>query len=298
MLTLPFDILAVLSQKKNLIILFTFSVLTVPSHCRYRFHMDSVPYLTVLQGESSSHSPSPVLPSTLVELSSSHRYTSTSSYVDLQTRHDQATGYHEGYSHFESTGNSNGSLPSSITTLAASFPLVPSLSFGSSPGSSSLSSPSTFSSNGSLVHVQTPPITVQILTANFLPSYAEATHLVQLYLEQAPWFFGAVTAKQIEEEILPLWYEEAAAAAPSASTPPAGGLQTTSPTTTNGKSQQRARTSHDLALLFIVFCFGALTDINLPPPPDNVIAEKFYQLTKVSLTLDPASMIVPGVWLF
>lgn len=97
--------------------------------------------------------------------------------------------------------------------------------------------------------------------------------------------------------MLPLWYEEAAAAASSASTPPAGGLQTTSTATANGKSQHRVGTSHDLALLFIVFCFGALTDINLPPPPDNLPADKFYQLTKVSLTLDPASMIVPGMQL-
>jgi hypothetical protein len=254
--------------------------------------MDYVPYLTQLQGESSPPSP-------LVEPSSPHRYASTSSYEDLQTRpphHDQVNGYRqhsEGYSHLAS--NSDGSLPSSITTLAASFPLAPSLSFGSLSGSSSLSSPSTFSSNGSLYQAQPSPITVQTLIANFLPSYAEAIRLVQLYLEQAPWFFGAVTGKQIEEEILPLWYEEAAAAASSVSTPPAGGLQTTSTATVNGKSQQRVGTSHDLALLFIVFCFGALTDINLPSPPDNVPAEKFYQLTKVSLSLDPASTIAPGM---
>jgi hypothetical protein len=131
-----------------------------------------------------------------------------------------------------------------------------------------------------------------------MPPYGEAVRLVQLYLEQAPWFFGAVTGKQIEEEILPLWYEEAAAAAPLASAVPAGGLQTTSSAAivdgTNGKSQQRMGTSHDLALLFIVFCYGALTDINLPSPPDNLPAEKFYQLTKAALTLDPASMTVPG----
>ena len=255
-------------------------------------------YLTLLQGESSSQSPSST--STLIEPSSPDRYTSTSSFGDPQSlspHHDQVNGHQRspGYPHFASTGNSDGSLPSSITTLAASFPLTPSLSFSSS-GSSSLSSPSTFS-NGSLYNLQPPPITVQTLIANFLPSYAEASRLVQLYLEQAPWFFGAVTGKQIEEEMLPLWYEEAAAAASSASTPPAGGLQTTSTATANGKSQHRVGTSHDLALLFIVFCFGALTDINLPPPPDNLPADKFYQLTKVSLTLDPASMIVPGMQL-
>jgi len=98
---------------------------------------------------------------------------------------------------------------------------------------------------------------------------------------------------------LPLWYEEAAAAAPMASSPPAGGLQTTSSAATangtSGKSQQRTGTSHDLALLFVVFCYGALTDINLPSPPENVPAEKFYHLTKAALTLDPAGMVVPGM---
>lgn len=37
----------------------------------------------------------------------------------------------------------------------------------------------------------------------------------------------------------------------------------------------------------MIFCFGSLTDVDLPSPPDNIPAERFYQLTKVSLTLDP-----------
>lgn len=109
--------------------------------------------------------------------------------------------------------------------------------------------------------------------------------------------------------MLLLWYEEAAALASSppqqqkqASSSP--GVQTptdnspsrntslspsvtTTSTSTSGQAHPRVGNSHDLALLFMIFCFGALTDVNLPSPPDNIPAEKFYQLTKVSLTLDP-----------
>ena len=46
-------------------------------------------------------------------------------------------------------------------------------------------------------------------------------------------------------------------------------------------------TSHDLALLFMLFCFGSLTDMNLPAPPDNPLSDRFYQLAKCALTLDP-----------
>ncbi|KAJ3500770.1 hypothetical protein NLJ89_g9642 [Agrocybe chaxingu] len=131
------------------------------------------------------------------------------------------------------------------------------------------------------------PVTLQMLITHYLPPYAEATRLVQLYLEQAPWFFGAVTGRQLETEIIPLWYEESAHAS-STATPPAGGLASSSSGSQDGaKSARRTGTSHDLALLFVVFCFGALTDTNLPAAPDNAPAERFYQLTKASLTLDP-----------
>jgi hypothetical protein len=108
--------------------------------------------------------------------------------------------------------------------------------------------------------------------------------------------------------MLPLWYEEAAALAssppqqkqpssspgvqipidnsPSRNTSSSPSVTTTS-TGTSGQPQPRLGNSHDLALLFMIFCFGSLTDVNLPSPPDNIPAERFYQLTKVSLTLDP-----------
>ena len=106
--------------------------------------------------------------------------------------------------------------------------------------------------------------------------------------------------------MLPLWYEESAALV---SSPPqqqkqassSSGAQTptdNSPsrntslspsitTSSTGQPHPRIGNSHDLALLFMIFCFGSLTDVNLPSPPDNFPAERFYQLTKVSLTLDP-----------
>jgi hypothetical protein len=107
--------------------------------------------------------------------------------------------------------------------------------------------------------------------------------------------------------MLTLWYGEAATLASSppqqkqASSSP--GAQTpidnspsrntsSSPsvtTTSAGTSGQQPRlgNSHDLALLFIIFCFGSLTDVDLPSPPDNIPAERYYQITKVSLMLDP-----------
>lgn len=105
--------------------------------------------------------------------------------------------------------------------------------------------------------------------------------------------------------MLLLWYEDAAALAssppqqqkqesssPDAQTPTDNSSSrntslSPSITTSTGQSHPRVGNSHDLALLFMIFCFGSLTDVNLPSPPDNIPAEKFYQLTKVSLTLDP-----------
>ena len=187
-----------------------------------------------------------------------------------------------------------------MTSLAASFPLLPSLP---PPESSS-----------SLTHSQTQPITLHTLTIYYLPIYTEALRLVHIYLDQAPWFFGAVTRRQIEEEILPLWYEEAATLMPSpqqqqlqsgpgaqtraSNSPPSNTSSPSTPATpaTQLKYRPRVGNSHDLALLFMILCFGSLTDTNLPSPPDNIPAERFYQLTKVSLSMDPQAS--PGEFFF
>ncbi|KAF5348854.1 hypothetical protein D9756_009706 [Leucocoprinus leucothites] len=223
-----------------------------------------------------------------------------------------------------------GSPRSAIASLNASFPL----------------STNTFQQNSTAVDMD-------YLLVNFLPKWEEAWRLSQLYLEQAPWFFGAVTKRQIVEEMLPMWYFEARGLAAGAGggttnvgSPPNGQGQvpltpvspvdsmhqgqgqgqmdgqvanaaspgsyssasSSSSTATHpigpsssASSQQpsstkhQTRTAHDLALLFMIFCFGALTDINLPPAPENTVSEEFFQLTKAALVLEPVLERAPSV---
>jgi len=171
----------------------------------------------------------------------------TSSFSDVSS--DGGKSY---YSQQFNVLSFDGHLPENVANLAHGFPLGPSVTL-------SMLNPNE-------------PVTLSTLIAHFLPQPDEAKRLVQLYLQQAPWFFGAVTEKQIEEEVMPVWYGVASS----------NGL---SPTATISKS--RTGTSHDLALLFMIFCFGSLTDMDLPSPPDNPISDKFYQLGKAALTLDP-----------
>jgi hypothetical protein len=48
---------------------------------------------------------------------------------------------------------------------------------------------------------------------------------------------------------------------------------------------QEAHTNSHFFL--IVFAYGALIDISLPPLPDNPEAEQYYQLTCMALALEP-----------
>jgi hypothetical protein len=97
-----------------------------------------------------------------------------------------------------------------------------------------------------------------------IPPWSRASKLCALYLEQAPWFFGAVKERQLHEELLPLYYHEARPRGIPPSVPP---------------------TTHDLALLFAIFCFGAVTDDSLPPPPGNADGNHFYALARAALAL-------------
>ncbi|KAJ3761423.1 hypothetical protein EV360DRAFT_37822, partial [Lentinula raphanica] len=125
-----------------------------------------------------------------------------------------------------------------------------------------------------------PTPNLEYLVDTFLPPWPEASRLCNLYLEQAPWFFGAVTERQLLEELLPMWYAEAPRTNPN---PPADFPSNSSASSVpNGRSGS----SHDLALLFMVFCFGALTDVNLPAAPENMQSEHYYDLTKVGLNLE------------
>jgi hypothetical protein len=152
-------------------------------------------------------------------------------------------------------------LPSSVQTLSSSFPL------------SSCS----------------PPFIDLDYLKSFIPPWHEAWRICELYLDQAPWFFGAVTEKQLLEEVLPLWYPDAPLKAP---------LKAPLPDMSEnpGAAASSAKVgAHELALLFMIFCFGAYTDVSLPPAPDNPDAERYFQLSRAALSIEPILERPPSV---
>ncbi|KAK0498860.1 hypothetical protein EDD18DRAFT_1308308 [Armillaria luteobubalina] len=120
-------------------------------------------------------------------------------------------------------------------------------------------------------------ISLDYLVENHIPEWNEGYRLCSLYLETAPWFFGAVHQRQLFEELIPLWYQDGTRR-PTSSSPPSA----SSAVVTKGGA-------HDLALLFIIFCFGALTDMNLPPAPDNPVCEQ------LRLSIEPLLERPPSV---
>ncbi|KIJ16385.1 hypothetical protein PAXINDRAFT_75585 [Paxillus involutus ATCC 200175] len=150
-------------------------------------------------------------------------------------------------------------LPGSVKHLSNSFPLAP---------------------------VFTDIVDLNYLVQNHLPSWHRARQLSELYLSQAPWFFGAVTKRQLLEECLPLWYTEAFdLILPGSVAPPTEANAPEAPT----------KTAHELALLFVIFCFGALTDDTLPAAPDNEEADMYFKLTRAALNLEPVLDRPPSV---
>ncbi|KAI0816939.1 fungal-specific transcription factor domain-containing protein [Trametes gibbosa] len=147
-----------------------------------------------------------------------------------------------------------------------------------------------------------PLFDLQELIHTYLPSWQRAAQLRDLYLEQAPWFFGAVSQRQVNEEVLPLFYEEAAeeararvqmgASAPSSDVT---GKLGSSAEAFNLPTPSTQPSSHDLALMLVLFCFGALTDPTLPPAPHNEEASRYYQLTRAALSLEPVLDRPPSV---
>lgn len=154
-------------------------------------------------------------------------------------------------------------LPGPIKLLSKTFPLAP---------------------------VFTDAVDLDYLIQNHLPPWQRARQLCELYLSQAPWFFGAVTKRQLLEECLPLWYSEASdLLLPGSVAPP------TQPSSSGESTQPQGKTSHELALLFVIFCFGALTDNSLPPAPDNEEANMYCYLTRAALNLEPVLDRPPSV---
>jgi hypothetical protein len=143
---------------------------------------------------------------------------------------------------------------------------------------------------------------LQMLITEHLPEWPRARVLCDLYLEQAPWFFGAIAHRQLLEEILPLFYGEAMdLQRTDGSSPSSQGSQGSPAPTLVVSSSAFSRpsdsgaTAHELALLFVVFCFGALTDPELPTAPNNVEAETYYRLTRAALNLEPVLDRPPSV---
>ena len=53
--------------------------------------------------------------------------------------------------------------------------------------------------------------------------------------------------------------------------------------------------AHELALLCAVFCFGAMMDPGLPAAPLNAEAQRYYQLCRAALSLEPIMDRPPGI---
>ncbi|KAG2095698.1 uncharacterized protein F5147DRAFT_755065 [Suillus discolor] len=128
-------------------------------------------------------------------------------------------------------------------------------------------------------------VDLNYLIQNHLPPWHRARHLSELYLQQAPWFFGAVTKRQLMEENLPLWYAEASDLIH---------LGSVAPSVASG-NDALSKGPHELALMFVIFCFGALTDHRLPPAPDNEEADMYFKLTRAALNLEPVLDRPPSV---
>ncbi|KAG2159283.1 fungal-specific transcription factor domain-containing protein [Suillus bovinus] len=128
-------------------------------------------------------------------------------------------------------------------------------------------------------------VDLNYLIQNHLPPWHRGRHLSELYLQQAPWFFGAVTKRQLMEEILPSWYAEAS---------DLNYLGSVAPSVTSG-NDTLSKGPHELALMFVIFCFGALTDYRLPPAPDNEEADMYFKLTRAALNLEPVLDRPPSV---
>ncbi|KAH8080733.1 fungal-specific transcription factor domain-containing protein [Cristinia sonorae] len=137
------------------------------------------------------------------------------------------------------------------------------------------------------------------LIETYLPPWPRAAHLCDLYLEQSQWFFGPISRRQLTEEVLPLFYTEAAAATANQGSSADGSIASLSTSVTAfglpESTTKKTYTAHDLALLFVVFCFGALTDPILPPAPFNVEAEQYFQLTRAAMNLEPVLDRPPSV---
>lgn len=100
---------------------------------------------------------------------------------------------------------------------------------------------------------------------NLLPDYPRATSLCETYMENAAWVFRPITREELIDEILAPVYAVAHDRKQDVS------------------EVKREVSSHTLAVLYMVFAHGALTDLTLPPY--NTEAENYFHLGRLALSL-------------
>ena len=131
-----------------------------------------------------------------------------------------------------------------------------------------------------------PAFDLKDIVQGCLPSWSRVARLRDLYLEQAPWFSGAVTRRQLCDELLPFFYAEARADPAYTASGAIGDA------TGHGAAVASA---HELALLCAVLCIGATMDPALHPAPQNGEAHRYYQLCRAALSVEPIMDRPPGV---
>lgn len=105
---------------------------------------------------------------------------------------------------------------------------------------------------------------------NLLPQYPRATTLCETYLENSAWIFHPISREELIDETLAPIYAVA---------------QDRKTDISEVKGEIPEIFPHTLALLYMVFAHGALTDLTLPPY--NAEAENYFHLARLALSLWP-----------
>lgn len=102
---------------------------------------------------------------------------------------------------------------------------------------------------------------------NLLPEYPRATTLCETYLENSAWIYHPISREELIDETLAPIYALAQDRQMEIS------------------EIKREISPHTLAVLYMVFAHGALTDLTLPPY--NAEAENYFHLGRLALSLQP-----------
>ena len=102
---------------------------------------------------------------------------------------------------------------------------------------------------------------------DLLPEYPRATTLCETYLENSAWVFRPISREELIDETLAPVYAFAQGRKKGIS------------------DIKREISPHTLAVLYMVFAHGALTDLTLPPY--NIEAENYFHLGRLALSLHP-----------